>query len=252
MRNLIFGAALAISSLFGLSAHAEPVAGQQYVELKSPVPISKPGKVEVVELFWYGCPHCYQFESTLNPWVEELPEDVAEPLDIERLALTERLAQRAALDELRHQEEGLSLQQPEVVELNHVCVVQACDGLRFAKESPLGALELFRGLARDDLDGDVPFHATLVRSIDHSHATRSDDTAHVVAVIEPASGQQRGIRNLQQAAAVFRAHQELCWMGGVAHGANTTNADTFDACALPVCTPSSVSHHHLESGPIRE
>ena len=76
MRNLIFGAALAISSLFGLSAHAEPVAGQQYVELKSPVPISKPGKVEVVELFWYGCPHCYQFESTLNPWVEELPEDV--------------------------------------------------------------------------------------------------------------------------------------------------------------------------------
>lgn len=76
MRNLIFGAALAISSLFGLSAHAEPVAGQQYVELKSPVPISKPGKVEVVELFWYGCPHCYQFESTLNPWVEKLPEDV--------------------------------------------------------------------------------------------------------------------------------------------------------------------------------
>ena len=45
MRNLIFGAALAISSLFGLAAHAEPVAGQQYVELKSPVPVSKPGKV---------------------------------------------------------------------------------------------------------------------------------------------------------------------------------------------------------------
>ncbi len=76
MRNLIFGAALAISSLFGLSAHAEPVAGQQYVELNSPVPVSKPGQVEVVELFWYGCPHCYQFESTLNPWVEKLPEDV--------------------------------------------------------------------------------------------------------------------------------------------------------------------------------
>ncbi|KFC49356.1 thiol:disulfide interchange protein, partial [Micrococcus luteus] len=76
MRNLIFGAALAISSLFGLTAHAEPVAGQQYVELKSPVPVSKPGKVEVVELFWYGCPHCYQFEATLNPWVEKLPDDV--------------------------------------------------------------------------------------------------------------------------------------------------------------------------------
>lgn len=76
MRNLIFGAALALSSLFGLSAHAEPVAGQQYVQLNSPVPVSKPGQVEVVELFWYGCPHCYQFEATLNPWVEQLPEDV--------------------------------------------------------------------------------------------------------------------------------------------------------------------------------
>lgn len=76
MRNLIFGAALAISSLFGLTAHAEPVAGQQYVELSSPVPVSQPGKIEVVELFWYGCPHCYQFESTLNPWIKQLPDDV--------------------------------------------------------------------------------------------------------------------------------------------------------------------------------
>lgn len=76
MRNLIFGAALALSGLFGLTAQAEPVAGQQYVQLNSPVPVSKPGQVEVVELFWYGCPHCYQFEATLNPWVEQLPDDV--------------------------------------------------------------------------------------------------------------------------------------------------------------------------------
>jgi thiol:disulfide interchange protein DsbA len=30
----------------------------------------------VVELFWYGCPHCYAFEPTINPWVEKLPSDV--------------------------------------------------------------------------------------------------------------------------------------------------------------------------------
>jgi thiol:disulfide interchange protein DsbA len=35
-----------------------------------------PGKIEVVELFWYGCPHCYAFEPTINPWVEKLPGDV--------------------------------------------------------------------------------------------------------------------------------------------------------------------------------
>lgn len=77
MRNLILSATLAAASLFGMAAHAEPIeAGKQYVELGSPVPIAKPGKIEVVELFWYGCGHCYQFESTINPWVDKLPEDV--------------------------------------------------------------------------------------------------------------------------------------------------------------------------------
>ena len=77
MRNLILSAVLATASLFGVTAHADDIeAGNQYVELSNPVPISKPGKIEVVELFWYGCPHCYQFEPTLNPWVEKLPSDV--------------------------------------------------------------------------------------------------------------------------------------------------------------------------------
>ena len=57
MRNLILSAVLASASLFGMTAQAEDIqAGKQYVELSSPVPVSKPGKIEVVELFWYGCP----------------------------------------------------------------------------------------------------------------------------------------------------------------------------------------------------
>lgn len=78
MRNLIISAALVAASLFGMSAQAaEPIeAGKQYVELTSAVPVAVPGKIEVVELFWYGCPHCYAFEPTINPWVEKLPSDV--------------------------------------------------------------------------------------------------------------------------------------------------------------------------------
>ncbi|TXH98293.1 MAG: thiol:disulfide interchange protein DsbA/DsbL [Pseudomonas sp.] len=77
MRNLILSAAFASLSLLGMGVQAENIqAGRQYVELSSPVPVSQPGKIEVVELFWYGCPHCYQFEPTLNPWVAQLPEDV--------------------------------------------------------------------------------------------------------------------------------------------------------------------------------
>jgi thiol:disulfide interchange protein DsbA len=79
MRNLILSAALVTVSLFGMTAQAADVpleAGKTYVELANPVPVSVPGKIEVVELFWYGCPHCYAFEPTINPWVEKLPSDV--------------------------------------------------------------------------------------------------------------------------------------------------------------------------------
>jgi len=79
MRNLILSAALVTASLFGMTAQAADVpleAGKTYVELSNPVPVAEPGKIEVVELFWYGCPHCYAFEPTINPWVEKLPSDV--------------------------------------------------------------------------------------------------------------------------------------------------------------------------------
>lgn len=80
MRNLIFSAVLATASLIGMTATATAAesieAGKQYVELSSPVPVSKPGKIEVVELFWYGCPHCYHFEPVINPWIKKLPDDV--------------------------------------------------------------------------------------------------------------------------------------------------------------------------------
>ena len=79
MRNLILSAALVTVSLFGMTAQAADVpleAGKTYVELANPVPVSEPGKIEVVELFWYGCPHCYAFEPTINPWAEKLPADV--------------------------------------------------------------------------------------------------------------------------------------------------------------------------------
>ncbi|KAF1070097.1 MAG: Thiol:disulfide interchange protein DsbA [Pseudomonas citronellolis] len=77
MRNLIFTAVLACASLIGLHAQADEYEpGKQYTELSTPVPVSQPGKIEVVELFWYGCPHCYAFEPTINPWIAKLPADV--------------------------------------------------------------------------------------------------------------------------------------------------------------------------------
>ncbi|AYN92638.1 MULTISPECIES: thiol:disulfide interchange protein DsbA/DsbL [Pseudomonas] len=78
MRNLILTAVLAFSGLFGTFANAQEIeAGKQYTEMSNPVPVATPGKIEVVELFWYGCPHCYAFEPTLNAWAKKLPDDVS-------------------------------------------------------------------------------------------------------------------------------------------------------------------------------
>ena len=34
------------------------------------------GKIEVVEFFWYSCPHCNRFEPQLQEWVKKMPKDV--------------------------------------------------------------------------------------------------------------------------------------------------------------------------------
>ncbi|HEX5373786.1 MAG TPA: thiol:disulfide interchange protein DsbA/DsbL [Aquabacterium sp.] len=62
---------------WGLAHAADPVEGSNYVKLSQRAPVSAPaGKVEVVEFFWYGCPHCYHFEPSLLPWIAKLPADV--------------------------------------------------------------------------------------------------------------------------------------------------------------------------------
>ncbi len=55
---------------------AQPKAGVEYRELGAAQPTDVPGKIEVLEFFWYGCPHCYNFEPVITPWVKKLAKDV--------------------------------------------------------------------------------------------------------------------------------------------------------------------------------
>ena len=57
-------------------ATAEPVAGKDYQVIDPPVPSGTPNKVEVIEFFYYGCPHCYQLEPHLKNWLKQKPNDV--------------------------------------------------------------------------------------------------------------------------------------------------------------------------------
>jgi protein dithiol oxidoreductase (disulfide-forming) len=59
-------------------AQGGPVEGTHYVRLSPPASVLAPaGKIEVVEFFWYGCPHCNALEPTLDAWLKTLPADVA-------------------------------------------------------------------------------------------------------------------------------------------------------------------------------
>ena len=58
------------------SAQAQPTAGVEYRELSAVQPTDTAGRIEVIEFFWYGCPHCYNLEPVLTPWVNKLPKDV--------------------------------------------------------------------------------------------------------------------------------------------------------------------------------
>jgi thiol:disulfide interchange protein DsbA len=48
----------------------------QYGELNPPQPVETQGKIEVIEFFWYGCPHCYSLEPYIESWLKKLPADV--------------------------------------------------------------------------------------------------------------------------------------------------------------------------------
>ena len=68
-------------SLFFAALLALPLgaAAQQqfaYSEVNPPQPIDTKGKIEVVEFFWYGCPHCYNLEPHIEAWLKKLPPDV--------------------------------------------------------------------------------------------------------------------------------------------------------------------------------
>jgi thiol:disulfide interchange protein DsbA len=74
-------AAASLAAAFPLAARAQaakpPEQGREYRVLDKRVSVEAPaGKVEVVEFFWYSCPHCNAFEPHLNAWTSRLPADV--------------------------------------------------------------------------------------------------------------------------------------------------------------------------------
>jgi len=52
-------------------------AKKPYAVIDPPLVTKDPTKVEVLEFFWFGCPHCYAFEPAINDWAADKPDYVS-------------------------------------------------------------------------------------------------------------------------------------------------------------------------------
>ena len=69
--------ALSLGASSSWAQGAAPKEGKDYIKLGKPASVSAPaGKVEVVEFFWYSCPHCNAFEPQFEAWAKGQPADV--------------------------------------------------------------------------------------------------------------------------------------------------------------------------------
>ena len=64
-----------VASAAGAAA-AQLVEGKNFGRLKVPVPVETGKKIEVIEFFSYGCPHCAELEPHIDAWLAKLPADV--------------------------------------------------------------------------------------------------------------------------------------------------------------------------------
>ncbi|MDP2029931.1 MAG: thiol:disulfide interchange protein DsbA/DsbL [Thiobacillus sp.] len=65
------------AAVFSFSAYAADAIfeGHDYARVQNPQAVATGKKVEVLEFFWYRCPHCFQLEPAINTWLKTLPKD---------------------------------------------------------------------------------------------------------------------------------------------------------------------------------
>ena len=72
----VLGGSVLVPSV-ALAQAKPPQAGVDFLVVEKPVAVEAPaGKIEIVEFFWYSCPHCSVFEPTFDAWAKRVPKDV--------------------------------------------------------------------------------------------------------------------------------------------------------------------------------
>jgi len=148
IKNVLLPFALLTFALACAAGDTPPekfVAGQHYDVIDNPVARTAPrDRIEVAEFFWYGCGHCYTFESLLEPWQEQLPEDVA------FRAIPAVWRDVMAL----HARAFFAAQALGVADVMHPVIFRAMhdEGKRLASRGEIAALFAAHGVQREDFD----------------------------------------------------------------------------------------------------
>lgn len=69
-------AVLLLALAFNASASAQAAPGKDYRLIKPPQPTDSGNRIEVLEFFWYGCPHCNSLQPSLRAWLRQKPADI--------------------------------------------------------------------------------------------------------------------------------------------------------------------------------
>lgn len=66
-----------LSVSLNAGAQQQFTEGKEFTRLKNPQPVESGAKIEVIEFYSYGCPHCRDLEEHLGPWIKKVPSNVS-------------------------------------------------------------------------------------------------------------------------------------------------------------------------------
>lgn len=134
-------AMLALALTAGSAFAQDYQAGKQYHEVEPAQPTTTQERIELVEFFSYGCPHCFEFSPKLHGWLEQAGQDV----ELVRVPVTFGRSSWALLAKAYYAEKALN-----VVDQIHEPLFEAIhvDGRRFADEQALAEFFAQHGVDR--------------------------------------------------------------------------------------------------------